>query len=75
MGWDADELEELDARIVYAVVVNHEGQYSIWPADREMPRGWQKAGHSGTKQACLEYIATVWTDMRPLSLRKRMTQA
>ena len=57
---------------VYRVVVNHEEQYSIWLADRELPLGWKDAGFSGDKVACLEYIKEVWTDMRPLSLRKRM---
>lgn len=57
---------------IYQVVVNHEEQYSIWPADREVPLGWRPAGKQGTKQECLDYIKEVWTDMRPLSLRKKM---
>ena len=57
---------------IYKVVVNHEEQYSIWPADRETPLGWQDAGKSGSKQECLDYIKEVWTDMRPLSLRQKM---
>ena len=60
-----------DTRI-YKVVVNHEEQYSIWPNDRDDPRGWQDAGKIGTKEECLAYIKEVWTDMRPLSLRKKM---
>ena len=56
----------------YKVVVNHEEQYSIWPADRENALGWNDAGKSGTKQECLDYIKEVWTDMRPLSLRQQM---
>ncbi len=55
----------------YKVVINHEEQYSIWPIDRETPRGWENSGVSGTKQECHDYIAEVWTDMRPLSLRKK----
>lgn len=58
----------------YKVVVNHEEQYSIWPEDRELPLGWREAGKSGLKDECLAYINEVWTDMRPLSLRKRMEQ-
>ncbi|MFY0531296.1 MbtH family protein [Nannocystis pusilla] len=58
----------------YKVVVNHEEQYSIWPEDRELPLGWREAGKSGLKDECLAYINEVWTDMRPLSLRKRMDQ-
>jgi MbtH protein len=60
---------------VYTVVVNHEEQYSIWPADRELPPGWSDAGKSGTKAECLDYIREVWTDMRPLSLRRRMEES
>ena len=60
---------------IYKAVVNHEEQYSIWPADRENPLGWRDAGKSGTKAECLEYIKEVWTDMRPLSLRRRMEEA
>lgn len=60
-----------DTRI-YKVVVNHEEQYSIWPAERENPLGWRDAGKEGLKNECLEYIKEVWTDMRPLSLRKKM---
>lgn len=58
----------------YKVVVNHEEQYSIWPLDRENPPGWREVGKSGPKSECLEYIKEVWTDMRPLSLRKQMEE-
>jgi MbtH protein len=63
--------DEQDDRI-YRVVVNHEEQYSIWPVDRENPLGWRDEGFSGLKSACLAHISEVWTDMRPLSLRKKM---
>ena len=56
----------------YRAVVNHEEQYSIWPADRELPLGWTEAGKTGSKQEVLQFIEEVWTDMRPLSLRKHM---
>ena len=59
----------------YKVVVNHEEQYSIWPADRENALGGNDAGKSGPKAECLAYIKEVWTDMRPLSLRKAMEAA
>jgi MbtH protein len=62
---------ENDDRTIYNVVVNHEEQYSIWPADRENAPGWRNAGKNGTKDECLSYIKEVWTDMRPLSLRKK----
>jgi len=56
---------------IYKVVVNQEEQYSIWPSDRESPAGWQDVGITGPKDKCLAHIKAVWTDMRPLSLRKR----
>jgi MbtH protein len=68
MGDDDDDT-------LYKVVVNAEEQYSIWPADRETPLGWRDAGRTGTKAECLAYIEEVWTDMRPLSLRRRMDEA
>ncbi len=64
--------DEHDDTTVYRVVVNHEEQYSIWPADRELPLGWSDAGKSGLKAECLSHINEVWTDMRPLSLRRKM---
>ncbi len=63
---------ERDDQTIYKVVVNHEKQYSIWLADRENALGWHDAGKSGTKEECLAYIEETWTDMRPLSLRKKM---
>ena len=57
---------------VYQVVVNHEEQYSIWPEYKEIPGGWRPANKIGKKQECLDYVKEVWTDMRPLSLRKHM---
>lgn len=56
----------------HLVVVNHEEQYSLWSADRELPAGWRAEGTSGTREECLDHIERVWTDMRPLSLRRRM---
>ncbi len=58
----------------YRAVVNHEEQYSIWPVDRELPAGWRDAGRTGSKAECLDFIAEVWTDMRPLSLRTAMRE-
>ena len=70
MGYEEDE----DTR-QYTVVMNHEEQYSIWFADRELPLGWSAVGKTGTKRECLDYIEEVWTDMRPLSLRQKMAAA
>ena len=67
-------IDEKEDTTVYKVVVNHEEQYSIWPADREIPLGWKEAGKSGLKADCLAYVREVWTDMRPLSLRKKMEE-
>jgi len=67
--------EEKEDNAIYKVVVNHEEQYSIWPADRENALGWRDADKSGSKAECLAYIKEVWTDMRPLSLRKKMEEA
>lgn len=64
-----------DEEATFNVVVNHEEQYSIWPERREIPAGWRAVGKTGTKRECLEYIEQVWTDMRPLSLRKKMETA
>lgn len=63
-----------DENTIFKVVVNHEEQYSIWPADRELPLGWQAEGFEGTKEECLAHIEEIWTDMRPLSLRKKMEE-
>jgi MbtH protein len=65
---------DTEDQTIYKVVVNHEDQYSIWPADRENALGWTDAGKTGIKSECLEYIKEVWTDMRPLSLRKKMEE-
>jgi MbtH protein len=67
--WEDDE-----DRTIYRAVVNHEEQYSIWPVGRELPLGWNDAGKSGPKQEVLAWIEEVWTDMRPLSLRKKMME-
>ncbi len=67
--------ENEEDKTIYKVVLNHEEQYSIWPADRENALGWRDAGKSGTKSECLDYIKEVWTDMRPLSLRKHMEES
>lgn len=66
--------EEKEDSAIYKVVVNDEEQYSIWAVDQENPLGWHDAGKSALKAECLEYIKQVWTDMRPLSLRKKMEE-
>jgi uncharacterized protein YbdZ (MbtH family) len=71
MSWnDPDK----DNTRIYKVVINHEEQYSILLDGCETPGGWEHAGKTGTKAECLDYIKEAWTDMRPLSLRKRMEE-
>jgi uncharacterized protein YbdZ (MbtH family) len=71
MSWNDPDREDTT---IYKVVVNHEEQYSISPAYKANPPGWQDAGKTGPKAECLAYIKEVWTDMRPLSLRKKMEE-
>lgn len=59
----------------YKVVVNHEEQYSLWPADRENAPGWKDAGKQGTRAECLAHIEQVWTDLRPLSVRLALARS
>jgi MbtH protein len=67
--------EQNDDIRTYAVVMNDEEEYSIWLAGRPIPPGWHEVGKTGSRQACLDYIGEVWTDMRPLSLRRRLDGA
>ncbi|WP_321968095.1 MbtH family protein [Burkholderia cepacia] len=54
---------------LFKVVVNEEGQYSIWPADRHLPEGWIAHGEASPREQCLSQIDSIWLDMRPKSLR------
>lgn len=63
-----------DEDTTFDVVINHEEQYSIWPSYKEVPAGWRTVGKQGKKAECLTYIDQVWTDMRPLSLRKALEE-
>jgi MbtH protein len=53
----------------FAVLVNDEEQHSLWPSHIAVPAGWRVAFGDNTRQACLDYIAANWTDLRPLSAR------
>ena len=64
--------DDKDDGRTWRVVVNHEEQYSIWPLERELPLGWREEGTTGSREACLDHIGRVWTDMRPLSVRKAL---
>lgn len=73
---------ELSENTKYAVIINHEEQYSIWPVELDLPENWELARKNrnerrsnfviGTLRLCTDHIEEVWTDMRPLSLRKRL---
>jgi uncharacterized protein YbdZ (MbtH family) len=64
-----------DDNAEYLVLVNHEEQYSLWPAFRDIPAGWTATGPRGRRKECLDWIDKNWTDMRPKSLRDAMEQA
>lgn len=61
----------LDDKDMFVVVVNHEEQYAIWPANKSIPEKWREVGIKADKEQCLAYIRRVWVDMRPLSVRRR----
>jgi MbtH protein len=64
-----------DETVIFAVVMNDEEQYSIWPEFKMLSRGWKAVGKTGTKAECLAHIRETWTDMRPASLRRRLAEA
>lgn len=64
----------MDAFTDFVVVINDEEQYSIWPESRDVPHGWRTVGVRGDKAECLAHIERVWTDIRPLSVRRAMEQ-
>lgn len=59
---------------VYLVLVNGEGQHSLWPVFIPVPAGWRVALNENTREACIEYIESKWRDMRPLSLQNAVPQ-
>jgi MbtH protein len=61
-----------DEAAPYLVLVNDEGQYSLWPSFIDVPRGWNVAHPGDSRQGCLDYINQNWTDMRPRTLAKEM---
>ncbi|GAA2455414.1 MbtH family protein [Streptomyces mauvecolor] len=54
----------------FLVLVNDEGQHSLWPAFAQQPDGWKVALGEGSRDAALAFIEEHWTDMRPRSLRE-----
>ena len=63
-----------DENATYHVLVNDEGQHSLWPSFKEVPAGWTVVHQSDSRAACLAYINEHWTDMRPKSLIESMQQ-
>lgn len=59
-----------DDAISYRVLINHEEQYALWPAHKDVPEGWRQVGSVGSRQACLDYVGEVWKDLTPLSARR-----
>jgi MbtH protein len=68
----ADFFDDEDGE--YLVLINHEGQYSLWRTFKDVPAGWTAVGPRGPRQECLAYIEENWTDMRPRSLVERMNR-
>ena len=58
----------------FRVLLNDEEQYSVWPADKEIPAGWREAGVDGTREECLAHIASIWTDITPKSVRAALVR-
>jgi MbtH protein len=58
----------------YLVLVNEEGQHSMWPVFVDVPKGWEPVFGEAGRQDCLDYIQKSWTDMRPKSLIAAMEQ-
>lgn len=49
------------------MVINHEEQYSIWPADKDIPRDWKSTGVKGDRDRCMQYfVDKLWADMQPI---------
>ncbi|MFE3249560.1 MbtH family protein [Streptomyces sp. NPDC059209] len=63
-----------DPEGTFHVLVNDEGQYSLWPAFVEIPDGWKAVVRDSGRQECLDHIETNWTDMRPNSLVRAMEE-
>jgi MbtH protein len=71
----AGTTEHDDEGATFTVVLNDEEQYAIWPQTHELPAGWREAGRRGSRAECLAYVEQAWTDLRPLSVRRRAVPA
>jgi MbtH protein len=63
-----------DENGTFIVLINDEGQHSLWPTFIGAPAGWNLVHEPASRQVCLDYINQTWTDMRPKSLIKQMNQ-
>lgn len=61
-----------DENGTFCILINHEGQYSLWPTFADVPAGWKIVYGANTRQSCLDYVEKYWTDMRPKSLIGQM---
>ena len=59
----------------FLVLVNDEGQHSLWPVPAPVPAGWTVAHGEDSRQACVDYVEKHWTDLRPASLIRRMSES
>ncbi|MFP5020242.1 MbtH family protein [Pseudonocardia phyllosphaerae] len=64
-----------DADGTFLVLVNDEGQHSLWPERIDFPAGWDRTFGPDTREACLAHVEEHWTDLRPRSLQRRMSEA
>jgi MbtH protein len=67
-------MDGADSEQQFKVLINNEEQYSLWPARKKVPMGWQEAGFAGSREACMAYVDDVWKDMRPASLSRLSRQ-
>ena len=74
MSANDDDADDEFEKMPHIVLINHEEQYSLWLADLEIPEGWRQVWGPESKDACMKWVDEVWTDLRPLSLRKAMEE-
>ncbi|WP_439676219.1 MbtH family protein [Embleya sp. MST-111070] len=65
----ANPFDREDGR--FLVLVNDEGQYSLWPSFAAVPDGWRVVLAETDRATAVAHIERDWTDMRPLSLQRR----
>lgn len=63
-----------DETALFVVLVNDEGQHSLWPVFAEVPAGWRAVYGEAERDACMNYIERNWTDIRPVRLREKLVR-